>query len=952
MRKVNSADRKNNIFNEISLLLKKLSDIEHAYSVNFSLHKKLVEDYANNLIVVANEEFENETLAIKEGAKKKINQLEQKKIQRIIEIDDKTAKSQKENIDNAIIIKSKIQIEIDHYKYGILEWDDSMWEKYSYVANYQIPKYIRVGTLVFNASIPTLNGLPALYPLNLKRNVVLRSHSLQHDCIDAFQINIICRLLASFPSGYLTVNVVDLKQSGSAFNNLNMINQAWANNLPAYTSLEKTKHLLNETEEHIHKVNYQLASFSSIDEFNMNNKGQKIAYKFLVINNFPYRFDSDMVSSLYNVMQNGPKAGVFVILDWTDDYQVPSRSDWYRESKTKDFWYFTQVNQHTVKWDNQPNLIYGDYIFDIENQPSISVIKTISDNVNSGFKAEEQGSLAFANLAIVPNEIYNGNSISSLRVPIGKDEAGNIHYFEIGNDAKFFNHGCIIGKSGSGKTNLLRVLITQLLLYYSEDELNLHLITYKQGAGFNNYLDFKPLPVKSLGVQPISRFSLSRLEDMVKIIKSRYQRFSDEAKCDDYQKFRIATGKTLPRILIVIDEFWYLVDHEQEAADHLSFIAREGRGAGVHLLLSTQMDVKSEGSQIDTYNARKGYLSELSFAYSFKIDEISINPLFKLPEDILNLQRGYAYFCDKQKYSKIRIALLNETEQVTYLALLKDHEKIENSDIIIHEKQFDKTIIGGIFPKNALQQNLHGNPFIHIGKQLSINRDLEIPLDTDSNSNILLLGPKSNKFHNIAINILINCLKSIVSETAFVNVIAPSTNGSKTDSLFLEKIENLNLANFIRIVAPKDMDGFLKEEIEKVDDPKSNSTVINLFLGLDRMTEQFMNKDGKDLLSNLQKLIIQGPVQDHHSVVWSSFQEPLMTILDKNYFRKFRHIIEFKGLTNSLILSSKEMASMYFLNDIGVYKDFDPDNEDGYLLFRPFILPTKEETIDFLRSLQ
>ena len=43
-----------------------------------------------------------------------------------------------------------------------------------------------------------------------------------------------------------------------------------------------------------------------------------------------------MVSSLYNIMQNGPRAGVF-ITDWTDDYQVPSRSDWYRDQKQRIF---------------------------------------------------------------------------------------------------------------------------------------------------------------------------------------------------------------------------------------------------------------------------------------------------------------------------------------------------------------------------------------------------------------------------------------------------------------------------------------------------------------------------------------------------------------------------------------------------------------------------------------
>ena len=75
MRKVNSADLENDILSEISQLLKKLCDIEHAYSANIFVQKNLVEDYANNLIDIANKEFENEFLIIKEEAKKKINKL-------------------------------------------------------------------------------------------------------------------------------------------------------------------------------------------------------------------------------------------------------------------------------------------------------------------------------------------------------------------------------------------------------------------------------------------------------------------------------------------------------------------------------------------------------------------------------------------------------------------------------------------------------------------------------------------------------------------------------------------------------------------------------------------------------------------------------------------------------------------------------------------------------------
>ncbi len=84
-----------------------------------------------------------------------------------------------------------------------------MWEKYSHVANYQIPELIKLELWFSIRVFHPLLGLPALYPTNQQRNIIIRSRSAQHDSIDAFQSNLICRLLASFPSGYMTVNVVD-----------------------------------------------------------------------------------------------------------------------------------------------------------------------------------------------------------------------------------------------------------------------------------------------------------------------------------------------------------------------------------------------------------------------------------------------------------------------------------------------------------------------------------------------------------------------------------------------------------------------------------------------------------------------------------------------------------------------------------------------------------------------
>ena len=54
-------------------------------------------------------------------------------------------------------------------------------------------------------------------------------------------------------------------------------------------------------------------------------------------------------------------------------------------------------------------------------------------------------------------------------------------------------HALIAGKTGSGKSNLLHVIITNLALWYSPDEVEFYLVDFKKGVEFKVYVT-QPLP--------------------------------------------------------------------------------------------------------------------------------------------------------------------------------------------------------------------------------------------------------------------------------------------------------------------------------------------------------------------------------------------------------------------------------------------------------------------------
>ncbi|GAA8632015.1 hypothetical protein oki200_04150 [Helicobacter pylori] len=75
-------------------------------------------------------------------------------------------------------------------------------------------------------------------------------------------------------------------------------------------------------------------------------------------------------------------------------------------------------------------------------------------------------------------EFWTKSSQFKVSAPVGWDINHKEVCFEIG-EAQ--NHTLICGRSGSGKSNFLHVLIQNLAFYYAPNEVQLFLLDYKEG---------------------------------------------------------------------------------------------------------------------------------------------------------------------------------------------------------------------------------------------------------------------------------------------------------------------------------------------------------------------------------------------------------------------------------------------------------------------------------------
>ncbi|MFW5470943.1 FtsK/SpoIIIE domain-containing protein [Knoellia sp. CPCC 206435] len=145
-------------------------------------------------------------------------------------------------------------------------------------------------------------------------------------------------------------------------------------------------------------------------------------------------------------------------------------------------------------------------------------------------------------------------------------------------------HLLVGGTTGSGKSELLRSLVTSLALGCSPADLSFVLVDYKGGAAFGKCgaLPHTVGLVTNLD-EGLSRRALTSLRAEV----DRREHLLAASGSRDYDDHRRRAGG-LARLVIVVDEFRLLADELPDFVDGVVSLAAVGRSLGIHLVLATQ----------------------------------------------------------------------------------------------------------------------------------------------------------------------------------------------------------------------------------------------------------------------------------------------------------------------------------------------------------------------------
>ncbi|QDV36695.1 FtsK/SpoIIIE domain-containing protein [Tautonia plasticadhaerens] len=399
---------------------------------------------------------------------------------------------------------------------------------------------------------------------------------------------VMLRILTGFPPGkarFTMIDPVGLGQTFAAFMHLADVDEQLVSSR-VWTETQHIEQRLQDLTEHMENViqKYLRNEYRSITEYNAKAGEVAEPFRFLVVADFPVRFNEAAARRLLSIAQSGPRCGVHVLVSVDTRQEMPQGID------PKDLERHCAVlrwREGRFRWGDPDQ---GGFPLELDEPPPPEVFSEVVRAV--GRRAEGAGrvEVPFEFLAPKPERHWKESSAGGVAIPIGRAGATKVQQLRLGSGTA--QHVLIAGKTGSGKSTLLHALITSAALAYSPDQVEFYLIDFKKGVEFKAYATHRLPHARVIAVESEREFGLSVLQRLDEELRVRGDLFR-EAGAQDVASFREARpDRTMPRILLIVDEFQeFFVEDDtlaQEAALLLDRLVRQGRAFGIHVHLGSQ----------------------------------------------------------------------------------------------------------------------------------------------------------------------------------------------------------------------------------------------------------------------------------------------------------------------------------------------------------------------------
>jgi hypothetical protein len=400
--------------------------------------------------------------------------------------------------------------------------------------------------------------------------------------------DIIFRLLSTTPPGKLSFTIFDpvgLGQNFAALTHLADYEESSINSR-IWTQPAQFEEKLAELNEHMEKIiqMYLRNEYATIAEYNAEAGSVAEKYHFLVIASFPVNFTDAAAKRLRNIAASGARCGVFTLIHWDQRNAVPAEFVPDELRKNSVCLLRTDNGYELAHWRSPGVRLI------CSAPPPPEFATDFLNRVGELSKNSTRVEVPFETVAPGETELWREETTELLRTPIGRSGATKFQWLEIGSGTR--QHVLIAGKTGSGKSTLFHVIITNLALRCSPEQVEFYLVDFKKGVEFKCY-GTRQLPhARVVAIESDREFGLSVLQRVDDELRRRGDLFRQAGAQDLAGYRRSGGGEAVPRTMLMIDEFQEFFTEEdrisQGAAVLLDRIVRQGRAFGIHVMLGSQ----------------------------------------------------------------------------------------------------------------------------------------------------------------------------------------------------------------------------------------------------------------------------------------------------------------------------------------------------------------------------
>ena len=430
--------------------------------------------------------------------------------------------------------------------------------------------------------------LPLTLTFPRQGSLLLQSASAASSAAAPVLNNIILRLLAASRPGKASFTIIDpvgLGQNFGGLMNLSDYEDSLINHR-IWTQRDQIDERLGILSGHIEKViqMYLRNEFENITEY--NNQAGVVAekYHFLVIADFPANFSEAAVKRLESIVSSGPRCGVFTLMH--TDLRATQPDGFTGTTPAPDRIVLRQAHDH---WELGGLPMTG-LSLTPEVPPAPDHALALLHRIGKSSIDAGRVEVPFSQIAPAPADYWTGDNTNELRIAIGRTGAVKHQMLAIGKGTR--QHALFAGKTGSGKSTLFHVIITNLALTCSPDQVEFYLIDFKKGVEFKCYANKKLPHARVVAIESDREFALSVLHRLDEELKRRGDRFRQLNVQDLAGYVRTAATGPMPRTLLIIDEFQEFFTEDDPIAQTASLlldrIVRQGRAFGIHVLLGSQ----------------------------------------------------------------------------------------------------------------------------------------------------------------------------------------------------------------------------------------------------------------------------------------------------------------------------------------------------------------------------